>query len=86
MLCKKCGSLSAGVDSFGECPTCSSYIIPRRTQMGEPVKPLPPPQPTLRDLWAIAIFRERAVWADTDHEIREAYRAADFALQVRDEK
>jgi len=45
-----------------------------------------PSQPTLRDMWAMAIFQKKAVWVDTGHEIREAYRAADFAMKVRDEK
>jgi hypothetical protein len=73
------------------------YCIVGPSKLSEPTLPnwqpqpklgsaVPDPQPTLRDMWAMAIFQKINIWADVEKGIKDAYAEADQALLVRIKK
>ena len=88
MKCKKCGTPAAFSGFYGECP-CSTFDLLNRvtTEYQEytykPIVIIPDLQPTLRDIWAMAVFQKINIWTDVKYGITEAYNAADFAIEAR---
>jgi len=88
MSCYKCGKESAFAKVTGVCLSCN------QTPDGIPVAYLPktntPPQPTLRDMWAMAVFQKMPFdcWLErgTKVSMEYCYDRADSAMKARDGK
>lgn len=100
MNCKKCGAASAFARVTGECLECKPYNVIQGDRDYRPVIPVPGQiggpttktdnQPTLRDMWAMAIFAKYdTLWLEalgTRAAIKESYKIADNSMLIRNNK